>query len=494
MILKKIYIALFLLAGFSEIWCQQDEEPPDSPLLMRVTVQPETGFTEIYWNRSKAEDVAGYIIYRLIGGAVIAINTIWNPLSTSYIDIDSKALYWSESYFVASRDTAGNLSPLSNDLSTVFTMASVDTCRSTINITWNQYKSSPLKVNGYRILVSENNSSFSEVAVVQPDKSSYMLGGIRSGTNYCIVVEAVLENGTKSSSNKSCVYVKMQKAPEWINADYATVDNNGKIALSFTIDPASEIKKFRLERKQAGDTGFLPLETFTIPGNTLKYTDNSSNITKFFVYRLAAINNCGFDAVYSNVATNIVLRINFTGEIIKLSWNNYSDWRGGIAEQTVMADYGNGFSEYVVLPPADTLLQIRYSGIMYHISGPEVCFYIRADENINSLGIAGSSKSNIVCLQAAEKVYVPNTFTPDKDNINDFFKPVISFVPRSYQLIITDRNNNIVFESTDYEATWNGTKNGNPLPSGVYLWYLRLVSPSGEKIQKSGIVNIIRNR
>jgi len=41
----------------------------------------------------------------------------------------------------------------------------------------------------------------------------------------------------------------MQRPPQWINADYATVNSENKISLSFTIDPLSEMTHFSLERK-----------------------------------------------------------------------------------------------------------------------------------------------------------------------------------------------------------------------------------------------------
>jgi len=41
----------------------------------------------------------------------------------------------------------------------------------------------------------------------------------------------------------------MVRPPEWINADQATVNNDNKIAVSFTVDPLSEITNFKLERE-----------------------------------------------------------------------------------------------------------------------------------------------------------------------------------------------------------------------------------------------------
>jgi gliding motility-associated-like protein len=93
-----------------------------------------------------------------------------------------------------------------------------------------------------------------------------------------------------------------------------------------------------------------------------------------------------------------------------------------------------------------------------------------------------------------ERITVPTAFTPDNDLVNDLFKPVLSFIPLEYHLVITDRQNNILFESTDHQAQWDGTRNGNPLSQGVYLWFLKVKTPSGKIISKSGTVTIIKNR
>ncbi len=55
--------------------------------------------------------------------------------------------------------------------------------------------------------------------------------------------------GQFSTSNKSCLSTKMQRPPDWINADYATVNAENKIYLSFTVDPDSEINILVSERR-----------------------------------------------------------------------------------------------------------------------------------------------------------------------------------------------------------------------------------------------------
>ena len=83
---------------------------------------------------------------------------------------------------------------------------------------------------------------------------------------------------------------------------------------------------------------------------------------------------------------------------------------------------------------------------MYQLKKEEVCFRIRASERDNPFGIEGESVSGIACTTIEEVVTVPNIFTPDGDGINDLFRPVTTFTPSEYRLIIADRRRNTLFD------------------------------------------------
>jgi gliding motility-associated-like protein len=119
---------------------------------------------------------------------------------------------------------------------------------------------------------------------------------------------------------------------------------------------------------------------------------------------------------------------------------------------------------------------------------------IRSYETSNPYGKNGESRSSIICTPVTEKINVPNTFTPDNNLINDSFKPVLSFTPRKYHLIITNLQRKTLFETSDFTVEWDGTKNGSKLPEGVYLWFLTITTPSGKNISRSGTVSIIINQ
>lgn len=69
-------------------------------------------------------------------------------------------------------------------------------------------------------------------------------------------------------------------------------------------------------------------------------------------------------------------------------------------------------------------------------------------------------------------VKVPNAFSPNNDKINDRLIIEGSANFDEYHLTIFNKWGNIVFESTDVNETWDGTRNDKILPSAVYYLIL----------------------
>jgi hypothetical protein len=286
----------------------------------------------------------------------------------------------------------------------------------------------------------------------------------------------------------------MQRPPEWINADYAKVVTDHDIMLSFTLDPMSEIRSYSLEKKTGIDGQFAQIYSFTnISGNTL-YADSEADVSKVNFYRLKAINNCNKTVTLSNLASNIVLAVNQNEEEINLSWNPYRNWRGIIDSNLVYISTGKVLAERYSLSSTDSSLNINYSSLMYEASQPEICFMIRAVEASNPYGAKGETRSQIACIPVTERVTVPNIFTPDNNSVNDLFRPILSFTPLTYKLVITDMKRRAIFETTDFLESWDGSRSGVPQPEGVYLWFLNARTPSGRELVRTGTVTIVHNR
>ncbi len=87
---------------------------------------------------------------------------------------------------------------------------------------------------------------------------------------------------------------------------------------------------------------------------------------------------------------------------------------------------------------------------------------------------------------------MPNAFTPDGDDINDFFRPVTTGRATIESFRIYNRWGNLVYDNDDPDQGWDGTKDGTELPSDVYIYILQAVTPSGREFNEKGDVTLIR--
>lgn len=83
-------------------------------------------------------------------------------------------------------------------------------------------------------------------------------------------------------------------------------------------------------------------------------------------------------------------------------------------------------------------------------------------------------------------IYIPNSFTPNDDDRNDLFSPVFQCDYSYFQITITDRWGNIIYNSNNINGKWDGKFKGNPCPDDVYVYKI-------EAIQKGNDKKIIRN-
>jgi len=94
-------------------------------------------------------------------------------------------------------------------------------------------------------------------------------------------------------------------------------------------------------------------------------------------------------------------------------------------------------------------------------------------------------------------IYVPNTFTPDQDEFNQTWGPVFTqgFDPYHFDLFVFNRWGELIWESHDADARWDGTYGalGIDCPEGVYTWKI-IYKPqeTDEKRVLVGHLNLIR--
>ena len=108
---------------------------------------------------------------------------------------------------------------------------------------------------------------------------------------------------------------------------------------------------------------------------------------------------------------------------------------------------------------------------------------------VDTLGCRDTTYRTITVKPEFE-MYIPNSFTPNGDGINDLFRPSVIGV-REYRMRIFDRWGELLFESEDPNETWDGGYAGSMVPSGVYVYQYRVKALVGEVESGTGTLTVL---
>ena len=91
-------------------------------------------------------------------------------------------------------------------------------------------------------------------------------------------------------------------------------------------------------------------------------------------------------------------------------------------------------------------------------------------------------------------LYAPNSFTPDGDENNQNWFIVLSGIDEfNFSLTLYNRWGELIWESHDINAKWDGTNKNKAVQVGTYTWqveYRRL--GDGRMVIETGHLNVIR--
>jgi len=110
----------------------------------------------------------------------------------------------------------------------------------------------------------------------------------------------------------------------------------------------------------------------------------------------------------------------------------------------------------------------------------------------SSDGCKSEDEMVIIVSCEGDLVFVPDAFTPNGDNRNDKFRVRSLGIKELNFFRVYNRWGQIVWETTDFSSSWDGTFKGYKLPPGVYVYDLDAVCSGGENIHKTGNVTLIR--
>lgn len=113
---------------------------------------------------------------------------------------------------------------------------------------------------------------------------------------------------------------------------------------------------------------------------------------------------------------------------------------------------------------------------------------------LNQFGCPDTSTGiNIINVDKSGTIFVPNAFSPNGDNNNEIFLPIVTGVRRQgYEFKVYDRWGRLVFETNDPFKGWDGSIYGTPALTDVYVWLVEGTFATNDRFVKKGSVTLLR--
>ncbi len=103
------------------------------------------------------------------------------------------------------------------------------------------------------------------------------------------------------------------------------------------------------------------------------------------------------------------------------------------------------------------------------------------------------SVSELIVIYPESAFYIPNAFTPDGNGRNDVFGPQGVYIdPDDFLMVIFNRWGEEIYATNSFFKPWDGRKDGEFCPIGVYNYFIRLKDVNGERHERKGTVLLLK--
>jgi len=205
-----------------------------------------------------------------------------------------------------------------------------------------------------------------------------------------------------------------------------------------------------------------------------------------YTYRIPINRDCD-KASFGNIARTILLNSNLKNNQPMLEWTQYQGWDVSHYELQARQSSAGSFKPvpgYEKMPPQ----QIKASGDKPLHTIKNRCFRVKAYK-ANDPAIY--STSNVDCIGKGLKVFIPNSFSPNGDDINDRFK-VSGQAIKDYQIKIYNRWGTQVYSSNELKEGWDGRYKGQLVEGETFIYIITVEGPSGFTKTYHGNLTVIK--
>ncbi len=472
-----------------------DNLDPVTPELKAVSINPNGG-VDVSWYVSPSEETSAYIIYKESPGGFVAIDTVFGRTNTTFSDLTASTTT-QETYTIAAMDACGNNGLLYDQPHrTIILDAVVNRCEQSVTLNWNMYQSWLNPIHVQQVRVSVNGGVPQLVTNETGSTTTFTYEDIQDGDLVCFTARAVeLNTSEASSTNTVCRTIDIVETQDELYLTNVSFNANNQVELTWRWDVDADIETTQILRS-LGDTTNTTIATLTptfpldATGNT--HIDTDSLERPYPTYQIQSTDSCG---------TNVLSNIGQPISLVASSWDNFQnrlEWTPFNIEFGAATSYQiyrvvDGTAALVDVVSATTFTYLdEVDG--YNPLEATVCYYVVAQaimEFPNDEMEVIQSQSNTTCVLHPTTIHVPNAFNPL--GVSPTFRPVLVFGENSdFQMLIFNRWGEKLYETTDPNMGWDGTRDGKFLRQGVYTYRIKITQLDGVVVERIGTVMLLR--
>jgi len=426
---------------------QAQVTPPSIPELIRVTVDHSDNGVLIQWNPSPDTGIVSYKVYtRNPDNSFSWLITL--PAGT----LEYKDMINASNNLAYSVTAINNAIPPSESLfednvhRAVALSTEFDLCTQSNILQWSEYEGWEGNIAGYKVFGGISGAPMQELDFVPATTSSFSHSGVAMNTSYIYYIETFnTTSGISSLSALDSVYTLFPVAPSYLTIDHVSVVDEATVEIQYSADIAGPVTSFRLLRRSNPSTPFLVVDTYwNVMVSTQVVQDavaTGSSTYQYIVESVFQPPGCGSSIVMSqsNTGNNILLVNELNDPMVTLSWTPYETYEPGLAGYTIQRrDESGTFVDVATVGPATTQWQESVEPLVNGTQVGEFEYRVIALSNPHNGGIEEQSISNITTAVVETQMQVPSAFTPNSNDINSEFKPLMDFAPREYLMIVID--------------------------------------------------------
>ena len=162
------------------------------------------------------------------------------------------------------------------------------------------------------------------------------------------------------------------------------------------------------------------------------------------------------------------------------------------ASFTIAPAYSNNITRYLWTPA--TLLSCSDCAQPKGVNTYSQLYHIQVTSDSGCI----ANDSVLIAIECKNSnIFMPMAFTPNGDNLNDYYYPMAAGIKSVAKFVIFNRTGQVVFEASNFipndkKFGWNGKFKGTDQPLGSFVYTLQMVCDAGETIVTKGSFVLIR--